>query len=207
MDNDLQNEIKDLAEKLLDISSSDETADLKDLLMTVYDKLVLMEHEGRIKQPSEKEQQKPAAGTDLENTLDPEQEHIGEAEIKEFFEPKFDLVVDDMKQKKEFEDTIPIEETEKLFDAKKPQEKHVSLNDRLQSNRIRVGLNDRIAFVNKLFDFSQTAFNEVLRKLNSFDDKQQAINYIETQVKPRYNWQGQEELEERFMALIERRFI
>ena len=74
-------------------------------------------------------------------------------------------------------------------------------------NSIQIGLNDRIAFVNKLFNFSQADFNRVLERLNAFEHRKDAMHFFEYQVKRKYNWKGKEDLEERFVELIERKFI
>ena len=94
-----------------------------------------------------------------------------------------------------------------LFVTKKKENKQLSLNDKLLGSSLQVGLNDRIAFVNKLFNFSQSDFNKVLTKLNAFSSKDEALNYFQYQVKPNYNWKGKEDLEERFIGLIERKFM
>ena len=102
---------------------------------------------------------------------------------------------------------ISLDETEKLFKTKKVEEKQLSLHDKFLSNSIQIGLNDRIAFVNNLFNYSQAEFNKTLSILNDCKTKHEAINYIHQTVKSRYNWQGEEELEERFLVIIERKFI
>jgi hypothetical protein len=112
-----------------------------------------------------------------------------------------------MSQKEEFKDTVSLEETEKLFETKKEEIRQLSLNDRLQGSSIQVGLNDRIAFVNKLFNFSQSDFNKVLSRLNECSSREEALHYVRYEVKTIYNWKGKEELEERFISLIERKFI
>jgi hypothetical protein len=94
-----------------------------------------------------------------------------------------------------------------MFQVKKETSKQLSLNDKLLGNSIQVGLNDRIAFVNKLFNFSQSDFNKVLARLNDCDSKEEAFNYFQYQVKPNYNWKGKEDLEDRLKTLIERKFL
>ncbi len=82
-----------------------------------------------------------------------------------------------------------------------------SLNDKLSSNEIKVGLNDRLAFVKHLFNGSAEEYNKVLSQLVTIDSNERAISFIDNMVKPEYNtWAGKEEYEERFKALIERRF-
>lgn len=72
---------------------------------------------------------------------------------------------------------------------------------------ISLGLNDRIAFEKNLFGGSGEDLNRVLSQLNSFDNYQDAQNFIEDLVKPDYNnWEGKEEYETRFMEIVEKRF-
>lgn len=127
--------------------------------------------------------------------------------LNDLFVPTFDSIKDDMSQKAEFKDTISLEETEKLFETKRGEFKQLSLNDKLVNSSIQIGLNDRIAFVNKLFNFSQTEFNTVLSRLNACNNKQEALNYIQYKVKPNYNWKDKEDLEERLILIIERKFL
>ncbi len=75
------------------------------------------------------------------------------------------------------------------------------------SKSVEIGLNDRIAFVNNLFGESNEDFNRVLSQLNTFDSFEEAKNFINEMVKPEYNnWQGEEDFEERFMAVVEKKF-
>ncbi|MEE9348968.1 MAG: hypothetical protein V3U80_02880 [Flavobacteriaceae bacterium] len=81
-----------------------------------------------------------------------------------------------------------------------------SLNDQIFKQKLQIGLNDRIAFVKHLFNFSQEDFNRVLSQINSFETEAECVNFINTSVKPEYNWNNKEDYEERFMSLIERKF-
>lgn len=140
-----------------------------------------------------------------------EQEKVKEEELNDmeepFFVPKFDDVIEDYTLKEEFKDTYSIDDAEKLLEAKPEKLKQLSLHEKLSSNSIQVGLNDRIAFVNNLFNFSQSDFNKVLHFLNECKTKDEAIQYIQYNIKPKYNWKGKEELEDRLMVLIDRKFI
>ncbi|MFN0728769.1 hypothetical protein [Polaribacter gochangensis] len=102
----------------------------------------------------------------------------------------------------ELNDTISIEVAADLFE--KPAIKK-SLNDQLQQN-IHIGLNDRIAFVKNLFDGSQEEFNRVVSQLNTIKTAKEAKKFINKMVKPEYDWSNQEEYEERFFEIIERKF-
>jgi serine protease inhibitor len=107
-----------------------------------------------------------------------------------------------MSLEEELQDTIPVDEIATLFDTPAPTK---SLNDKL-ANNIQIGLNDRIAFVKNLFDGSQEDFNRVVSQLNTFKTEKEAKKFISKMVKPDYNWSEQEELEIRFIEIIERRF-
>lgn len=82
-----------------------------------------------------------------------------------------------------------------------------SLNDTLKGKEIKVDLNNRLAFVKHLFNGSTEDYNRVLSQLGTIDTEERSIAFITNMVKPDYNnWLGKEEYEERFMAIIERRF-
>lgn len=120
------------------------------------------------------------------------------AEIKEVVKAKENKV---LSLEEELEDTISVDEMATLFDV--PATK--SLNDRLTTN-IQIGLNDRIAFVKNLFNGSQEDFNRVVSQLNTYATEKEANKFISKMVKPDYDWSNQQELEARFMEIIERRF-
>jgi len=101
----------------------------------------------------------------------------------------------------ELQDTISVDQLATLFDT--PATK--SLNDRLAMN-IQIGLNDRIAFVKSLFDGSQEDFNRVVSQLNTYATEKEAKKFIHKMVKPDYDWSQQEELEARFIEIVERKF-
>ena len=82
-----------------------------------------------------------------------------------------------------------------------------SLNDKLVEKELKIDLNNRLAFVKHLFNKSAEDYNRVLSQLNTIDTEDRSIAFIKNMVKPDYNnWEGKEEYEERFMALIERKF-
>ncbi len=81
-----------------------------------------------------------------------------------------------------------------------------SINDVVFQNQIQIGLNDRIAFVKHLFNENQEDFNRVISQLNSFKDLKEAKSFIHKVVRPDYDWASQEELQDRLMNLVERKF-
>ena len=106
-----------------------------------------------------------------------------------------------MSLEEELQDTISVDLMADLFENAQPK----SLNDKLAKN-VQIGLNDRIAFVKKLFDGDQENYNRVVSQLNTFKSENDAKNFVNKMVKPDYDWSEQEDLEIRFMEIIERKF-
>lgn len=108
----------------------------------------------------------------------------------------------------ELENSIAADVAADLFEkSERIDNKPVSLNDKLQNGVIQVGLNDRIAFVKYLFNGSQEDYNRVLSQLNSFENESEAKDFLVHIVKPDYNWDDKLEYEQRFLFLIERKFL
>ena len=134
---------------------------------------------------------------------------IMHADVESEPEPEVEVVNDVVKVEEnktlsleeELQDTISVDEMATLFDI--PAQK--SLNDKLASN-IQIGLNDRIVFVKNLFDGSQEDFNRVVSQLNTYATEKEAKKFLNKMVKPDYDWSQQEELETRFVEIIERKF-
>jgi hypothetical protein len=116
----------------------------------------------------------------------------------------------------EFKDAISADIATSLFERatienpvikENPAPKQKSLNDAVFSKNLQVGLNDRIGFVKHLFDGSQEDFNRVLSQLNTFNNQEEAFTFVLEIVKPDYNWTDKQDYEERFLKLIERKFL
>ena len=116
-------------------------------------------------------------------------------------DPKENPEYNTLTLEEELKDTMSVDVMANLFEPLKP----TSLNDKLQVN-IQIGLNDRIVFVKNLFEDNQEDFNRVVSQLNSFKTEKEAKKFINKMVKPDYNWSNHEELENRFIAIIERKF-
>lgn len=156
-----------------------------------------------------------------------EDEQIEEAPKQEAVQISFEELIgvdfsDDLFVKVEsntFE--TPIEEEQELeteavaFDLDEmelPEEeeetsKSVSLNEKLAKG-INIDLNDRIAFTKHLFGNEPEDYNRVLNQLITFNTFYETRDFIRDMVKPDYNnWEGKEEYEERFMEIIEKKFL
>ena len=99
-----------------------------------------------------------------------------------------------------------IEPVEEVI-PKVTEPKIVSLNDKLAKG-INIDLNDRIAFTKQLFGNSTEDYNRVFNQLITFDSFEETKDFLENMVKPDYNnWEGKEEYVQRFMDIIEKKFL
>ena len=113
--------------------------------------------------------------------------------------PAKDIVLETV-EKEEIPIQRAVETTEKTT-------KKASLNEKF-SKGIDIDLNDRIAFVKHLFGNSNEDYNRVMNQLITYDNFYETKSFIDEMVKPDYNyWKGKEEYEERFMELIEKKFL
>jgi hypothetical protein len=104
-------------------------------------------------------------------------------------------------------ETVSIALDEIALPEEVEEPKSVSLNEKL-SKGISIDLNDRIAFTKHLFGNDPEDYNRVLNQLITFDTFYETRDFIRDMVKPDYNnWEGKEEYEERFMEIIEKKFL
>ena len=198
------------------ISKVENSFELKEKVVEVKEEKETVVHQ--LVEEDEEESQMDEMADDVADAIidsienEPEDTFIEQPfdELEKLFEDIDDSVKNDVRDvgerktptlEEELEDTIPVDVVADLFEKAAPK----SLNDKLQNN-IQIGLNDRIAFVKNLFNGSQEDFNRVVSQLNTLKTEKEAKKFINKMVKPDYNWSEQEELEARFMEIIERRF-
>ena len=191
---------EDFKELLLDVEKGKTNVDIEDNFSKEEKNLEEIEDQSidetkeflEVKEATETEQ----PFNDLESLI------FGDAEIEKIEDLSEDIQeLKDLTLEEELDDTIPVDIIADLFEPLKPS----SLNDKLQTN-IQIGLNDRIVFVKNLFEGSQEDFNRVISQLNTFKTEKEAKKFITKMVKPDYNWSEKEELENRLITIIERRF-
>ncbi len=104
-------------------------------------------------------------------------------------------------------ETVSISLDEMELPEESEETKSVSLNEKLAKG-ISIDLNDRIAFTKHLFGNDPEDYNRVLNQLITFNTFYETRDFIRDMVKPDYNnWEGKEEYEERFMEIIEKKFL
>jgi hypothetical protein len=104
-------------------------------------------------------------------------------------------------------ETVSIALDEIALPEEVEEPKSATLNEKLAKG-ISIDLNDRIAFTKHLFGNDPEDYNRVLNQLITFDTFYETRDFIRDMVKPDYNnWEGKEEYEERFMEIIEKKFL
>jgi len=104
-------------------------------------------------------------------------------------------------------DSSETEEVKQTVAEEVKEEPKTAAFNEMTTKSIAIGLNDRIGFVQHLFNDSNEDFNRVISQLNTFDTFEEAKNFINEMVLPDYNyWVGEEDYNERFMEIVEKKF-
>jgi hypothetical protein len=116
-------------------------------------------------------------------------------------EPVSEPVIEAVNPEEKIADSIPEKTIESV------ESKATSLNEKLAKG-INIDLNDRIAFTKHLFGNNSEDYNRVLSQLITFNSFYEMRDFILEMVKPDYNnWEGKEEYAERFIGIIEKKFL
>jgi len=228
MQKNIEEKLKSLAQRVLNLNDNADIDLLKKEVMQIYDELCTLEYlknNPELDKPKKIKKSKKKSKQKYEGyTLFSIEEEIGvDANFEDIFVKKesdemesIDMPFDtptSLKDEIELDNNTDILLKEESVEMPKESESinsqtkiRTSLNDIINKS-ITVDLNDRIAFVNHLFNGSQEDFNRVLSQLNSFENEYEAKDFLQNQVKPDYSWQGHESYEERFIFLIERKFM
>lgn len=70
-----------------------------------------------------------------------------------------------------------------------------------------IALNDRFQYTNELFGKNADSFNQALAFINGAENIQVAMDYIQNDVRSKYQWNDENPLVESFLDLVERRFL
>lgn len=233
----IETELKSLANEILQLSENTEVELLHQKTQALYEKLTLLKFIDNYFESRFDDVEINFSPSKIEEELNElAEENVEEEEEPEIFEDEipneieFEAIdnksikedeekIDEkatflnypnrqLSLEEELENAISVDVATDLFEkSERLQPKAISLNDRLQNSAIQVGLNDRIAFVKYLFNGSQEDFNRVLSQLNSFENEVDAKDFLLNIVKPDYNWDDKLEYEQRFLFLIERKFL
>ena len=85
-------------------------------------------------------------------------------------------------------------------------EERKNLNDQF-AKILSIDLNDRLAFIKHLFEGDTKNYERVLAQVVTFDSWSEVSHFIKVQVQTEYNnWEGKEEIAERFFAILRKNF-
>jgi len=84
--------------------------------------------------------------------------------------------------------------------------------DKLKQTPIRdlkayIGLNKRFAFIETLFSDREEEYENAIAKVNGFKSYEEAVNYIRSDVLPKFEWSDDEPLVNEFFTLVMRRYL
>ena len=132
---------------------------------------------------------------------DPDDDSVLEEALpkKQYHKNDFEELTADFKIMPVFD---PVSKTQnEIYKEKK------SLNDRFKGTVLNIGLNDKLAFIKHLFDGKTEDYERVISQITTSSSFIEASKFIQKIVKPDYNnWIGKEEVEERFIEIIESKF-
>lgn len=96
--------------------------------------------------------------------------------------------------------------------SEKLQTADVSIAARLSKSGIKdltkaVSINQKILFTKELFKGDSFAFNEAIAKLNAFENRSSAFEFLNTDLTPKFSFKTESESYLQFVELIERRYV
>ncbi|RXR18940.1 hypothetical protein EQG63_05710 [Flavobacterium amnicola] len=149
---------------------------------------------------------------DILNTIQPEPvfDRVSEVKKEEIIPTPITKIIEDKieetpKEKVALTTEFVPDFTEIAFE-KVSEKPAANLNDKMTKSS-GLTLNDRVAFEKNLFDGSTEDLNRVISQIATFDNFEDAKNFIDEMVKPDYNeWEGKEEFASRFMEFVESKF-
>jgi hypothetical protein len=150
------------------------------------------------------EEEQEAQDVPAEVAFESQSEEKLEDHIGKYTEPVFVKTNEVLSFTSDSSETEEVKQT--VAEEVKEEPKTAAFNEMITKS-IAIGLNDRIGFVQHLFNDSNEDFNRVISQLNTFDTFEEAKNFINEMVLPDYNyWVGEEDYNERFMEIVEKKF-
>ncbi|MDA9026257.1 hypothetical protein N9H82_02290 [Flavobacteriaceae bacterium] len=230
MKKQLESELISIAHKILKLTGREDLGKMQTEIALLYQKITILKfieghHEGQLPASIESD---PSFFESLEPVVDSYETNEGleekelEAEqdpdkIEEITQPVIEITKNEAPQKHEeteakttkhdLSELSPGYTQLPIFDAIEEKTQLKPLNNQLKPQGFQIGLNDRLAFVKSLFENSNEDYERVLSQLSTLDSYEEAANLVDSIIKPDYhNWKGQEEIEARFLEILENKF-
>jgi hypothetical protein len=213
MINTLHKELRAIALSILDQGNTVNVGELEQKVRELQKQLTILEHEQRMSKQEvvevplavaedskiRNEEPKVVVETVPEKQLATlevleESPQVVTETLEDLFATAISEPVFVKKESPAFEEEAGVEQNQK------------NLNDVLGKG-LKIGLNDRLAFIKNLFDEQPEEYQRVISQILTYENLEEAQEFIETFVKPEYNsWEGKESFEDRFYKIIEQNF-
>jgi hypothetical protein len=213
MINTLHKELRAIALSILDQGNTVNVGELEQKVRELQKQLTILEHEQRMSKQEvvevplavaedskiRNEEPKVVVETVPEKQLATlevleESPQVVTETLEDLFATAISEPVFVKKESPAFEEEAGVEQNQK------------NLNDVLGKG-LKIGLNDRLAFIKNLFDEQPEEYQRVISQILTYENLDEAQEFIETFVKPEYNsWEGKESFEDRFYKIIEQNF-
>lgn len=211
MEGSFGDDIKNLAKQILKLEEDSSSQEFYDLASELFEKAILFKNHNSF---NEKNSLKKHMN---DNNLS----FINDRDIdtfdneKQTVTPLIETIKDMIPEMPETNVSSPFIESDLeaiSFERKEPinikndDKTEQNVND-LFASEFKIDLNDRLAFIQKLFNNNSKEYAETMSKVILFKNWETIVNFIENEVKPKYNsWNENEILEKRFLDILKKRF-
>ena len=212
MINTLHKELRAIALSILDQGNTVNVVELEQKVRVLQKQLTILEHEKRMSKQEVVEEpiavaEEPKIRTEEPKVVVetvPEKQH----ETSELSEESPQVVTESLKDlfATAISEPVFVKKESPAFEEEVAEQNPKNLNDVLGKG-LKIRLNDRLAFIKNLFDERPEEYQRVISQILTYENLEEAQEFIETFVKPEYNsWEGKESFEDRFYKIIEQNF-
>ena len=211
MEGSFGDDIKNLAKQILKLEEDSSSQEFYDLALELFEKAILFKNHNSI--ADKNSLKKHMYDNNLSfindkdiNTFDNEKQTVT---------PLIETIKDMIPEMPETSVSSPFIESDleaisferkEAINIKNDDKTEQNVND-LFASEFKIDLNDRLAFVQKLFNNNSKEYSETMSKVILFNNWETIVNFIENEVKPKYNsWSENEILEKRFLDILKKRF-
>ena len=99
--------------------------------------------------------------------------------------------------------TLDTSNDEVIVETKEPQFTRIPYEDIRKS----IGFNDRYQFITELFSNNKEAYERVMDKLNTCHEFEEAMNWLEEEIVPVFEWQEEDEAVQYFYTTLNEYFL
>ena len=117
--------------------------------------------------------------------------------------------IDDSEQKIEEEAVPEVEEKSSINDRFKDRPSDLASklsNHRIEDLRLYLDLSQKYEFISQLFKGDVDYFNTALKRFNTAQSFEEAMHFIDTELKNRFDWSAKAEYEKKLLAILKKKF-